>query len=117
MKPHVRAFRNIASQVCKGKMSFQVLLTDFGLEDVLADAEEGSWSAKEIACQVLARCCITDGKFNNCMVAFLAVIQYLNEQCGPLGQQAHQAFADLAAVLDNPGTEAAIRRWFDSHYP
>ncbi len=62
MKPHVRAFRNIASQACKGRMSFQVLLTDFGLEDVLAKAEEDGWSPKEIACQVVVRCCITEGK-------------------------------------------------------
>jgi hypothetical protein len=94
MRPQVRAFRNAASQVCQARrFSFREFMEDWGLEDILNEAETGNWSAKEIASQVLARC------------------------FGSLGGSAQQAFTDLVAVLNNPGTPQAIMSWLDTHYP
>ena len=88
-----------------------------GLEDVLEEADAGGWGACEIAAQVLARCCVEDGRFNNQQVRFLAVVTYLNDQLGRLVPGEHQAFADLVAVLNSGGSVVAIRGWMAAHYP
>ena len=92
-------------------------MEDWGLEAILDDAEANNWSAKEIAGQVLARCCVSNGTFNNFQVGLLSVMTYLNDQFGPLGQGAQQAFQDLVNVLNNPGTLQAILAWLNTHYP
>ncbi len=92
-------------------------MADRGLEDILDEAELHDWPAKEIAGQVLARCCLTDGKFNNFVAGFLTVITFLKDQLGPLGQGEQQAFADLAKVLNNPGAPQGITGWLNTHYP
>jgi hypothetical protein len=92
-------------------------MEDHGLEEVLDEAESKSWSAKEIAGQVLFRCCVTGGKFNQFYVGLLAVVTYLHEQLGSLGQGEQQAFQDLANILNNQGTLQAIMGWMNTHYP
>src|SRR5437763_553371 len=102
MKPQVKAFRDAASQVChQRRFSFREFMEDWGLEEILDEAEANTWSAKEIAGEVLARCCVTGGKFNNFYVGLLSVITFLNDQFGPLGQGAPQAFQDLVDILKN----------------
>lgn len=83
-------------------------MEDWNLEDILNEAEEENWPAKEIAGQVLFRCCVTDGRFNNFQIGFLTVITFLKKQFGPLGQGQEQAFKDLAKTLDNPGNLQGI---------
>ena len=118
MRPQVRAIRNAAAQACHlRRFSFREFMENRGLEDILNEAEANNWSAKEIAAQVLTRCCVTGGKFNNFQVGFLTVLTFLNDQFGSLGASAPQAFQDLAQVLNNPGTPAAITGWLDTHYP
>jgi hypothetical protein len=118
MKPQVRALRDAAAQACQSRrFSFREFMEDWGLEDVLNEAEANNWPPKEIAAQALAWCCVTGGKFNNFQVGLLAVLTFLNDQFGPLGQGSSQAFQDLVKVLNNPGTLPAIREWLNSHYP
>jgi len=88
-----------------------------GLEDILTDAETQGWDAKRLALEVLLGCCTTDGKFNNFVVGFLTVMQYLNEQFGSLRQGEQVAFSDLATILKTQGTEPSIQGWLDTHYP
>jgi hypothetical protein len=118
MKPQVKAFRDAAAQVCQARrFSFRSFMEDWGLEEVLDDAEANDWPAKEIAAQVLARCCVAKGTFNNFQVGLLSVMTFLNDRFGPLAQGAQQAFRDLVAVLSNPGTLQAIQGWLNTHYP
>jgi hypothetical protein len=118
MRPQVRAFRDAASQVCQTRrFSFREFMEDRGLEEILDEAEANNWSAREIAAQVLARCCVTDGKFNNFQVRLLSVMTFLNDQFGPLGQGELQAFRDLVAILNRQGTPQAIVGWLNTHYP
>ena len=112
-----QAFRQVASQKCSdSNYPFRKFMAA-GLEDVLDEAAVGDWSAQEIAAQVLARCCVEDGRFNNFTVGIFAVATYLNEQFGRLGQGEQQAFRDLLAVLNGGGSLEAIRRWVQTHYP
>jgi len=99
------------------RFSFRDFMESWGLEEVLDEAEANNWSAREIAGQVLARCCVTNGTFNNFHVGLLSVLTFLNDQFGPLGQGAQQAFRDLVSILNNPGTPQAIRGWLNTHYP
>jgi hypothetical protein len=115
MRPQVRAFRDVAAQVCQARrFSFRAFMEDRGLEPILNEAEASGWSARQIACQVLARCCVEEGRFNNFQVGLLAVLTFLREQVGPLSEQ---GLRDLVAVLNNPGTAEAIERWMQSAYP
>jgi hypothetical protein len=91
-------------------MPFPKLLEDFDLETVLNEAETQDWPALQIAGQVLFRCS------KNCPVAVLAVITFLSEQFGPLGQGELQAFRDLANILKNQPNLAAITSWLETHY-
>jgi hypothetical protein len=79
-------------------------MENWGLEEILNEAEAHNWPAREIAGRVLARCCVTEGKFNNFQVGLLAVMTFLNDQFGSLGTGAQQAFQDLVQILYNPGT-------------
>lgn len=90
---------------------------DSGLEDILEEADAKRWGAREIAVQVLARCCVEDGRFNNHQVRFGAVVKYLSEQLGSLGPSAQQAYLDLLSVLNTGGQEPAIRAWMRTRYP
>lgn len=118
MRPQVRAFRNAAAQVCQTRrFPFRQFMEDHGLEDILDDAEANNWPAKEIAGQVLARCCVTGGKFNNFQVGLLAVMTFLNDQFGPLGQGTQAAFRDLVSILNKQGTLQAVMGWLNTHYP
>jgi hypothetical protein len=118
MKPQVKALRNAASQVCLVRQfPFREFMEDRGLEDVLEAAEAGNWSAKSIAAQVLLRCCVTGGKFNNFYVGLLTVVTFLNDRLGPLGQGEQQAFQDLADILAKQATPETVGKWLDTHYP
>jgi hypothetical protein len=50
-------------------------------------------------------------------VGLLAVMAFLNEQCGSLGAGEQQAYTDLLAILNSGGQLESIRRWFETHYP
>src|SRR5213078_3391899 len=112
MRSEVRALRDAAAQAAQHqRIPFQDFLR-LGLEDVLQEAESNHWSPQEMAAQLLARCCLTDGKFNNFQAGFLAVMTFLNERLGPPGDQAYR---DLAQILMTAGNIAAIRRWMESN--
>ena len=115
MTPMAQAFRRVAVQVCGRRgVRFAVLLEDFGLEDILEKATVEDLSAQDIAVEVLAGCCVSEGRFNNCQVGLLAVMQFLKEQLGPPGDQ---AFTDLVSILNGGGATTTIQRWMDTHYP
>jgi hypothetical protein len=114
MRPAVRALRAVAAQVCQTKkFALRNFMEDRGLEGVLDAAEANDWSVKEIAVQVLAQCCLENGRFNNFHVGFLTVMVFLNEQLRDPGPQAYK---DLAATLNAPGTVEAIREWMDGNF-
>ncbi len=118
MNPQAMAFRRVAAQVCRNQgYSFRTFMTDDGLEDILEEANEGNWGARQIAITVLADCCVEEGSFNNFQVGFTAVVLFLREQLGPLGAGEEQAFRDLLAILNSGGTIEAITRWVETHYP
>jgi hypothetical protein len=112
MRPEVRALRNAAAQAAQLQGVRLQEFLDRGLEAVLEEAEQQNWSVKEMAAQLLARCCLTDGRFNNFLAAFLAAMTFLNEQLDPPGEQAYR---DLAQILQTAGNIDAIRRWMDSN--
>lgn len=87
------------------------------MEEVLEEAEKNNLQPKEIACLVLARCCVTGGRFNNFQAGILSVVAFLRDQLGSLGQGEAQALRDLAAILNSGGSEQAISTWLKSHYP
>jgi hypothetical protein len=116
MNPRVQTFRRVASQKCSDRSYPFRNFMSAGLEDILEEADAGGWPAQEIAAQVLARCCIEDGRFNNFVVGFLTVATYLNEQFGNLGHAERQAFRDLVAILNGGGQIDAIRKWMETHY-
>ena len=93
---------------------FQEFMDERGLEEILTEANDGSLSASEIAAAVLWQCCCTNGKFNNFMVGFLSVIQYLNEQEKDIGTQ---PFHDLASMMKAGTTKDAIEKWMATHFP
>jgi hypothetical protein len=72
-----QAFRRVAAQTCGGRNLFREFMAA-GLEDILEAADADDWSASEIVIQVLARCCVEDGRFNNQQARILAVITFLN---------------------------------------
>ncbi|MBY0526920.1 MAG: hypothetical protein K2R98_26235 [Gemmataceae bacterium] len=113
MRREVRALRDAAVQAAQFQ---RVPFRDFlqaGLEGVLQDADSNHWSPQEMAAQLLATCCLTDGKFNNFQVGFLAVMTFLNEQLHSPGDQAYR---DLAQILKTTGNINAIRRWMESQF-
>jgi hypothetical protein len=113
MRKEIRALRDAAAQASQcQRIPFQDFL-NLGLEDVLQEAESNNWPAQEIAAQLLAVCCFTDGKFNNFQAGFLAVMTFLNEQFDPPGDQAYH---DLAQILKSSGKIEAIRRWMESNF-
>jgi hypothetical protein len=117
MRPEVRAFRDAAIQVCRARnFQFSRYMDSHGLEEILQEAESEAWPAKKIAGQVLLRCCITDGTFNNFYVGLLSVMAFLNNHLGSLGQGEVQAFRDLVDILKAPATTEAIIGWLDTHY-
>jgi hypothetical protein len=74
MNPHAAVF------ACKSqRFPFPRFMGERGLEQILIDAEQGSWSATVLATQVLVGCCVTDGRFNNFQVGLLAVMRFLSE--------------------------------------
>jgi hypothetical protein len=118
MNPNAEAFKRAAIHACKLKrFPFPKFMGDWGLEAILLDADANAYTAKQIAAHVLAECCVTDGKFNNFEVGFLAVIKFLSDRFGDphIGQQ--QAFRDLLSILNGGGSFQAIMGWMDTHYP
>ncbi|MGL4550768.1 MAG: hypothetical protein ACRC33_06240 [Gemmataceae bacterium] len=85
-----------------------------GLEEVPEQGDVEDWAAQELATELLVRCCLTDGKFNNFFVALLTAIRFLNERLGEMGEQATR---DLVAVLKNPATADGIDQWMAANYP
>jgi hypothetical protein len=115
MNPQVKAFKSVAVQVCRDRgFRFPEFMDEWGLEEILTEANEQNHSVTQIASLVLWRCCCTDGKFNNFIVGFHSVVQYLNEQREDIGVQAYQ---DLAAMLKAGTTEEAIAKWMETHFP
>jgi hypothetical protein len=113
MRNEVRALRAAAVQAASFQhVPFQEFLSR-GLEDILLQAESHNWSPQEMAAQLLAACCLTDGKFNNFQAGFLAVMTFLNESLVPPGDQAYR---DLAQILKTGGNLSAIRRWMESNF-
>ena len=113
MRSEVRALRNAAAQAAQFQgIPFRDFL-DRGLEDILQEAESNNWSPQEMAAQFLAKCCLSEGKFNNFQAGFLAVMTFLNEQLDPPGDQAYK---DLAEILKTAGNINAIRRWMESQF-
>jgi len=118
MNPTVQAMRTALAVACRARgVRVNVAMDDFGVGEVLEEAEAGNWSAKEIACQVLVRCCVTDGTFNNFQVGFLAVANFIDSQYRPLGKHRVQALQELQSILSTAGTEQAVRQWLDTNYP
>jgi hypothetical protein len=117
MNHRVRALRNTASQVCKRRDFPFSQFMDHGLEEILERAQLENWSAQDMAEQVIVRCCVNDGKFNNFAIGVLTVITFLRQQIGPLGRHAEQAVRDLHAILTKEPTRVAIRGWLTVHYP
>ncbi len=76
MRSEVRALRDAAAQAAQFQhVPFRAFL-DLGLEDLLQDAESNNWSTHEMAAQFLARCCLSEGKFNNFQAGFLAIMTF-----------------------------------------
>jgi hypothetical protein len=118
MNPAVQALRNALATACRVQgVRFGDVLEDFGVEEVLEEADAGNWPARELSCQVLTRCCVTDGTFNNFQAGFLAVANFIDSACRPLGKHREQALKDLLSTLQTAGTEQAIRQWIDTNYP
>src|SRR5437879_1209983 len=97
MNPQVKAFKSVAAEVCRLRgFRFQEFMDDWGLEEILTEANDQNQSATQIAAAVLWRCCCTNGKFNNFQVGLLSVMQYLNEQKQNIGPQPYH---DLVAMM------------------
>jgi hypothetical protein len=115
MLPQVKAFKSIAAQACRNRgFPLHEFMDQWGLEEILNEANEKNHSDKQIAAAVLWRCCCTDGKFNNFQVGLLAVLQYLKEQKGDIGIQ---PFQDLVAIMKAGATKEAIDKWLQTQYP
>jgi hypothetical protein len=118
MKPQVKAFRDAAVQACgRRNFPFRKFLNDYGLEGILLEADAAGSSPREIATRVLLECCVEQGTFDGFQVGFLAVMTYLNEQLGRLGQGEQQAFLDLANILNTTPTQQAVGAWMRAQYP
>jgi hypothetical protein len=118
MKPQVKAFQDAAAQACQQQgFPFRRFLGDYGLEDILLEADAADSSPQEIAIRVLLGCCVEDGRFNGFQAGFLAVMTYLNERLGRLGQGEQQAFRDLANILRTGPTPQAVEGWMRTHFP
>ncbi len=118
MTPQARSFKRAAIHACRLKnFFFSKFMGERGLEAILIDADQKGYTAQEIATHVLAECCVTNGKFNNFEVGFLAVMKFLSDQFGEphLGQL--QAYRDLVAILNGGGSFPAIMGWLKTHYP
>jgi hypothetical protein len=113
MRSAVKALRDAAAQAAQfQRIPFGEFLKR-GLEDILQQAESNNWSPQEMAAQLLAICCLQEGKFNNFQAGFLAAMTFLNEQLDPPGDQ---AYYDLAQILKTAGNIDAIRRWMESNF-
>jgi hypothetical protein len=118
MRPQVKAFKTAAIHACHLKgFSFTEFMEDWGLEDILTDADRNDAPATELAARVLAECCVSSGKFNNFQVGLLAVLKYLNDTFGPLKQGQQQSVQDLLCILNGGGSYDAILAWMSTHYP
>jgi len=118
MRPQVKAFRDTAAQVCRLRgFPLQKFLEDYGLEEILNQADAANSPPEAIVERVLAESCVTNGKFNNFAVGFLTVMTYLNQQRGSLGAGEQQAFTDLGNILKKSPTQQAIHGWIQTHYP
>lgn len=104
--------RDAAAQAAQFQhIPFQKFL-ELGLEDVLRKADANNWAPPEMAAQLLATCCLTEGKYNNFQAGFLAVMTFLNEMHHAPGDQAYH---DLAQILKTSGNLNSIRRWMESN--
>lgn len=115
MRPEVRALKDAASQAAHAAEIRMSEFLDRGLEQVLEEAEQNNWPAQEMAFQLLTKCCLTEGKFNNFQAGFRAVTLFLDEQ---FGKEGIQVYIDLAKILtESNNPENAIRRWLESYFP
>ena len=115
MNPNVRTFKSVATQVCsRNRFPLQEFLDEWGLEEILTEANEQNSTATQIAASVLWTCCCTDGKFNKFQVGFLSVLQYLKEREKDIGMQPYH---DLAEMMKAGTTNAAIEKWMETHFP
>src|SRR2546421_8260257 len=118
MNQTVLAMRNALAVACRAcGVRFNTTLEDFDVDAVLEEAEAQGWDAREIACQVLFRCCVEDGQFNNFQAGFLAVANFIDSQATPLKQHRERALKDLLSILNSGPTEDAIRKWVETNYP
>lgn len=115
MLPQVKALKSVAAQACRNRgFPLPEFMDDWGLEEILTEAEKQNHSATQIAAAVLWRFCCTDGKFNNFQVGLHAVVQYLNEQKSDIGIQ---PFQDLVGMMKAGTTKEAIDKWLETHFP
>src|SRR5438128_1742194 len=113
MNRHIHRLRNSVAQACQLRgVPIQRIWSDFGFEEVLIQAAKDDLDARELAVLAIQSCCCTDGKWNNCTVAFLGIMQFLKETFHDVDDQ---AFADLATLLKSGATGNAIQKWMDSH--
>lgn len=110
------AFRAAALEAASRFSGGQGLLRRQRVFDVLEVAQDDGWAPTEIAAQVLFQCCTEDGRFNNFMVGFQAVMIYLNRMEGALPGGGQQAWQDLVAILNSGDGLDAIRGWMQTHY-
>ena len=92
-------------------------MSDHGLEAILLDADQEDWSDKTIAANVLAECCVENGRYNNFGVGVLAVINYLSARYGKPTIDQQQSFRDLHSILNSGGSVDSIMRWMNTQYP
>jgi hypothetical protein len=118
MRSQVTALKTAAIHACRLKsFSFTEFMEDWGLEEILTDAEQDNLSATEMAARVLADCCVENGKFNNFQVGLLTVLKLLNDTFGPLEQGQQQSIQDLLGILNSGGSYETIMGWMNTHYP
>ncbi len=118
MRSQVKAFKAAAIHACHLKsFPFKEFMEDWGLEDILTEADQNDTPAVELAARVLAECCVTNGKFNNFQVGLLAVLKFLNDTFGPLKQGQQQSLQDLLSILNSGGSYDAVLGWMTTHYP
>jgi hypothetical protein len=107
-------FKSILLQYCTNwKRKARTLFDDFHVDEALDEAEQRNLEPKALAGLVLWKCCCANGKFNNASIVFLAVVKFLTDHHGDIGEQ---PFLDLGAMLKEGTTEEAIQKWVETHY-
>lgn len=108
MKPLVRDLQAAAHQACR-RLSVPIrAFRERGLDEILEAAEDEDLTAQEMATELLTRCCLEGGTFNNFMPPLLAVMEFLGQAISPFTEQ---MLRDLRQVLINPGTSPVRIPW------